>query len=372
MKIVYVVRHIDSTGGRERVLTQKANYFTRKFGYKVFIITMFQREERTIFELDNRIQTHHLKLIHHESFKGGRFKYGKYVKEALEKKLIEISPDITLSMWWGIEFKVLPFIKDGSRKILEFHSSQYMRYYLHRQNKIYIYQKIRLLITRWLENKIANRYEKLIILTNEEKHYWGCKNIVVIPNALSFISEKQSDCSNHVIISTGRLTKEKGFYRLIKIWAAIATEYPDWSLKIFGDGEDKEELSGLIKKLDLKNAFLLPATLDIKEEMLKASIFVFTSRYEGFGMVLTEAMQCGLPVVSYDTKCGPRDIIDDKISGFLIKEGDESSFAEKLSCLIKDKALRLDMGMAAKQISSQKFAEDLVMNKWKKLFEGKD
>jgi glycosyltransferase involved in cell wall biosynthesis len=103
--------------------------------------------------------------------------------------------------------------------------------------------------------------------------------------------------------------------------------------------------------------------------MMKASIFAFTSRYEGFAMVLLEAMQCGLPVVSYDTKCGPRDIIVEKVNGFLVEEGDENTFCDKLKILMNDKALRLKMGISAKNIVAQEFSEYSIMNKWKALFE---
>jgi glycosyltransferase involved in cell wall biosynthesis len=282
---------------------------------------------------------------------------------------LQTEPDVTVSMWWGIEFKVLPFVKDGSRKILEFHFSQYSRYLPPDQNGTCILSKVRLLVTRWFENILVDRYDKLVVLTNEDKLHWNNRSVVVIPNALSFVVPNQSDCSNHIVISAGRLSEEKGFDLLIKIWSIVETIHSDWTLLIYGDGEEKDKLSGLIKEMGLKKVFLLPATVDLREEMLKSSIFAFTSRHEGFGMVLTEAMQCGLPIVSYDTKCGPRDIIDDNITGFLIKEGDEYSFSEKLSRLMDDRMLRLQMGMSAKQISYQKFAEDSIMNRWKVLFE---
>lgn len=369
MKIAYVVRQIDSTGGRERVLVNKANYFVNKFGYEVIIITMYQVKDGVYFELDNRIQVHHLNLIRPEQFKGSIFGYWKYVKRIMERKLLQVAPDITVSMWWGVEFKILPFIKDGSRKILEFHFSQYSRYLSLYKRETSALSKVRLLVTRWCENILVDRYEKLVVLTNEDKLHWRNRNVVVIPNALSLPVSNQTHCTNHLVISAGRLTEEKGFDRLIRIWSNLENEYSDWKLLIYGDGEEKDSLLGLINKMNLTNVFILPATVNLREEMLKSSIFVLTSRYEGFGMVLIEAMQCGLPVVSYDTKYGPRDIIDDNITGFLIKEGDEYSFRKRLSWLMNDRSLRLIMGTAAKQIVNQKYEEASIMNRWKTLFE---
>ena len=191
----------------------------------------------------------------------------------------------------------------------------------------------------------------------------------MIPNALSFVTDESSDCANPIIMPAGRLTESKGFDRLIEIWAAMEPDYPEWSLRIFGDGEERENLSRLIEARGLKRVALLPSTPDIEAQMLRASIFAFTSRTEGFGMVLTEAMQCGLPVVSYKTRYGPSEIVDDEVSGFLVEEGGAAMFDARLRRLIEDPVLRRTMGAAAKRLSVIKFRPEAVMLRWKSLFE---
>jgi glycosyltransferase involved in cell wall biosynthesis len=367
MKLAYVVRQIDASGGRERVVVNKANYFVDK-GVEVTIVTMFQQNAASFFDLDRRVRVHHLRLQRPESFHGGRFKYRKYVKDAIGAALRRFSPDVTISLWWGIEFRILPSIKDGSRKIVEFHFSQYMRSLL-MSGSVSWYFKLRVLFSRWLEAMALRRYDALVVLTDEDRPHWNHKQVVVIPNALSFVLPEASDCSSHTVMTVGRLTEQKGFDRLISIWAAIEPDYPGWRLFIWGDGEDKAQLLQMIAEKGLKAVSIMPATRQIKDEMLKASIFTLTSRYEGAPMVLTEAMQCGLPIVSYDTRCGPRDLIDDEVSGYIVKEGDERAFAERLRTLMDNEALRVRMGAAAKRLSVSKFGQELVMGKWKELLE---
>jgi glycosyltransferase involved in cell wall biosynthesis len=371
MKIAYVVRQIDSSGGRERVLTNKVNYFVKNYGYEVSIITMFQREAGCFYELDERIDVHHLNLTRKEFFSGGKIKYRNYVKHNIQKVLFELLPDVTISMWWGVDFKVLPFINDGSRKILEFHFSQYMRNNLKINRVDTIYRKFRLKVTRWIENRLVNKYDTFIILTNEDKENWVQDNVVVIPNSLTFKTHKTSPCSSKVVLAVGRLTEEKGFDRLLKIWSAVEDDFPDWSLHIYGDGDktEKEILNNLMAVYKLKNVKIFPASKNIMEIMLEASVFAFTSRNEGFGMVLIESMQCGVPVISYDTKCGPRDIIEDGISGYIVNEGDETAFAHKLTALMNNKNLRIKMGSEGKKRSNENFSEEIIMAKWKNLFE---
>jgi glycosyltransferase involved in cell wall biosynthesis len=304
-----------------------------------------------------------------ESFQGGRYKYRRYVKNRIGDALKRLSPDVAISMWWGIEFQILPFINDGSRKIVEFHFSQYMRYRLLKSRSVSLYFKLRVLLSRLLESMALRRYDALVVLTWEDRPHWKHKNVTVIPNALSFIVSAASDCSSRVVMSVGRLTEQKGFDRLIRIWATIEPDYPDWRLVIWGDGEDKAQLLQTIADKGLKRVFIMPATPDIKEEMLKSSVFTLTSRYEGAPMVLIEAMQCGLPIVSYDTRCGPRDIIDDGVSGFIVKEDDERTFGVKLRTLMDDQPRRVEMGAAAKRLSGQKFGEEVIMKRWKELLE---
>lgn len=369
MKVVFVVRHVDSSGGRERVLTHKANYFARVFGYQVSIVTLFQQRDATYFPLDERVALRHLRLQSPEAFAGGALAYRQYAKTALSDVLRELAPDITITLWWGIEFKLLPDIPHAGHRIVEQHFSQHMRDRLLTQEGTSPYFKLRVRLNRWIENRALRRYDAYVVLTHEDRAHWDHPQLSVIPNPLSYADPVASDGSAPIVMSVGRLGEQKGFDRLLRIWAKVEARHPDWRLVIRGDGEHRDALTALIEELQLSRASIEPATPNIEDEMRRASIFALTSRYEGFGLVLTEAMQCAVPVVTYDTKCGPRDIVDDGVSGFIVREGDEDAFVERLERLMQDRPLRLRMGDAARRSVNERFGVERVMQQWKELFE---
>ncbi|EIQ3442826.1 glycosyltransferase, partial [Campylobacter coli] len=173
---------------------------------------------------------------------------------------------------------------------------------------------------------IFNRFDTIIILSSRELEKWKKwhKNIQVIPNFLPFISPKESDLSQKVVLSVGRFTQEKGFFRLIDIWEMVQKneKFKEWKLHIIGDGILKEKIQDKIKIKNLEKSIILkPFTREIEKEYLKASIYVMTSHFEGFGMVLAESASYTIPSIAFDINTGPSDIIDNKKSGFLIEDG---------------------------------------------------
>lgn len=152
------------------------------------------------------------------------------------------------------------------------------------------------------------------------------------------------------------------------IWALIAKDYPDWKLRIVGEGyakpaiEERISLQGLEAQVELR-----PFTSQIQEEYLQASIYAMTSVFEGFGLVLAEAESLGVPVISYACPCGPKDIIRESEDGFLVTPGDKQTFAERLRLLIEDQELRKAMGRRAKE-NAQRFTLEHIMPQWEALF----
>ncbi len=215
------------------------------------------------------------------------------------------------------------------------------------------------------------KYCGIVCLTNETKQYFrGLNNAVVIPNSLPFYPENNSLCENKKIISVGRTWKIKGYDLLLEAWNLIAKKYPDWSIEIYGEARNLDNyLREKIATYKLEKSFLLKgAELNIKEKYLDSSIYVMSSRSETFGMVLLEAMACGLPVVSFDCPTGPRNIIKDGEDGFLVQNGNIQEMADKLSYLISNEDIRKEMGQKARQ-NIQRFSQDNIMPQWKALFE---
>ncbi len=368
-KIVYCIPAIYNSGGMERVLSLKANYLV-EHGYDVSVITTDQAGRGVFFPLDERIKLYDLN-INYEANNGKSIwskvsqypiKHRKH-RQALSKLLKELSADVVISMF-GHEASFLPKIKDGSKKVLEYHFSKLRRMQYDRKG---IWR-----LADWWRTKVDERivpsYDHFIVLTQEDKVLWGnLPNISVIPNPLTFDSKETAPLSHKRVIAAGRLDFQKHFDALIDIWAKVTTKFPDWHLDIYGEGKDKVILEEQINRLGLTTLQLKEPTKEIQEEYLKSSIYVMTSRYEGLPMVLLEAQTIGLPIVSYACKCGPRDIIEDGISGFLIEPYDQALFIERLSTLIADEELRISMGTKAKE-HSKSYQIDKIMPKWISLF----
>ena len=374
-KIVYITPALYVAGGVERVLTLKANYFADILGYDITIILTDGFGKPLFYSISDKVKVVNLNIefedIMSYPFVKKVFIYLKKqhrFKKILKKELINIAPDITVSLLRR-EINFINDIKDGSKKIGEIHvnRSNYRNFESNESNfikRIFSYYWMRNLYTK------IRRLDKFVVLTNEDLKQWGkMENIVTIPDPLAFFPVKSSNLTNKRIIAIGRYTYQKGFDLLIKAWSLIENKYPKWELTIFGQG-DRTQYETLIGNLGVNphRCILLPPTSDVINELLDSSIFAFSSRFEGFGMVLIEAMSCGLPVVSFDCPCGPKDIIDDAVDGFLVPNGNVEKFAEGLSKLMNDELLRINMGKAARE-NVERFNLENIALKWQTLFD---
>lgn len=374
MKIVYCISGLFNSGGMERVLTNKANYLVEQ-GFDVTIITTDQGGREYYFCLDPRVEVIDLGINYlANNGKGLLYKLCTYPskqrlhRRRLEEILLGLGADITISLF-DHDAGFLWKIKDGSTKMLEIHFSRFKRL---QYGKSGIWGLINRYRSR-LDRQYAAKYARFIVLTEEDREYWGqLDNIAVIPNANSFQPEEQSVLDQKLVTAVGRFDHQKQFEHLIRAWALLRTDFPDWKLRIFGQGELENYLQDCIDQQRLRDVVTLCQPVqDIEREYMHSSIVAMTSRYEGLPMVLLEAQACGLPAVSYACKCGPRDIIEDGRNGFLVAEGDIPAFAGRLKALMGNEALRYRMGQEAR-VLSERFTEDRVMQQWIKLFKELD
>ncbi|MHA4809107.1 glycosyltransferase family 4 protein [Flavitalea flava] len=362
MTIVYCIFSLAPPGGMQRALSVKATYLAEVAGFSIHVITRTQPVQssgpagRYSFNLSAKVKIHTI---------------GKNYKKELATILYILRPDIVISLY-GEESRFLYKIRDGSKKILEFHFTRNHLVHLVKGLPHLRFRKLRLQYVRllqYLDERCARHYDCLVLLTEADRGLWGNPpNVVVIPNPLSFTSPVKSGLDSKRILSAGRLIATKGFDLLIEAYRLVAKRYPDWKLAIFGEGQDKQFLLNKIRNYGLENQVeIFPPTADIAGEMLRSSIYAAPSRYEGFGLVITEAMECGVPSVAFDCQCGPREIICDGSDGILVEPQNTEKFAEALLLLIASPELRTRMGKNA-ITSAARFAEDRIMDRWKNLF----
>lgn len=372
MKIVYLIHSTYNPGGMERVLLNKVRYFVEEKGWEVTVVTTDQHDRPSFYPFPEGVKMIDLgvnysddngKPFHKKLF--GFIKRRRLHEKRFKALLEQIKPEVVDCFYPG-ECSFVPGLKDGSKKVMELHQSKLFHHQYNRSGLMGLADKVR----ARMDEKLVRRFDRFVVLTQEDREMWGeMPGIRVIPNAANFIAEKYSDCSAKRVIAVGRLDYQKGFDRLILVWEKVHQQMPDWRLDIFGQGEWREMLQSMIDERGLQDVVRLNnPTKNIGDEYVDSSIIVMTSNYEGFGMVLVEAMSCGVPAVSFDCKCGPEEIISQHDGGLVVKNGDIEGLAEAIVKLMKDEELRKRMGENAKRVV-ETYSEERVMGLWVNLFE---
>ncbi len=374
-KIVYCTPALYMAGGVERVLTLKANYFAEHFGYDITIILTEGKDKPLFYPLSDKVKIINLNIGFEELW-GCSFikKVLLYLKKqhrfrkALTQELMRLRPDMTISLLRR-EINFITSIEDGSKKIGELHVNRanYRNFESAESNVIKnLFSKF------WMKNLVQHlrRLDGFVTLTKEDLLQWPeLNNVVVIPDPLAFYPTSKSPLESKRVIAVGRYAYQKGFDLLLRAWKKVEKQASDWELVIFGQG-DRSPYDSLVDELhiDRQRCHLNGPTENIMSEYLNSSVFVFSSRFEGFGMVLVEAMACGLPVVSFNCPCGPKDIVASGVDGILVENGNIDKLSEAIVSLIQDeKNLRR---MACNAIDNvQRFNIEQVALRWKSLFE---
>lgn len=375
LKIVYVTPALYMAGGVERVLTLKANYFAEHFGYDITIILTEGKGKPLFYPLSEKIKVINLDINFEElwtcSFLKKIFVYlrkQRRFRKLLTKELMRLRPDITVSLLRR-EINFINDIKDGSKKVGEMHINR-ANYRNFNTERASVFQ--RLFAKIWSGELVGklNRLDKLVVLTDKDKEAWmELDNVVVLPDPLSLTPVAKSQLTAKRVVAIARYSHEKGIDLLLQSWAKAEKMITEWRLDIFGDG-DWAAYERMIEelKIDRSRCQLHGRTNDVEREYVNSSLFVLSSRFEGFGMVITEAMACGLPVVAFDCPWGPRAIITDGEDGLLVENGNVEALADALARLMGNETLRRSMAEAGVR-NVQRFSLESIAGRWKSLFE---
>ena len=368
-KITFLMLHLNY-GGLEKQTVTLINELAKQNTFEIEIISVYDILGKSFYDIDSRVKIKY--LIHYGPNKReikeciSNRKYIRLVKELfkgisivarkyslMSREISKLKTDYIFST--RIEFSKLIKRRD-TINISQEHSYIDDEKYIKKVEESFNYidhlvvmtDKARQNYCNWIDNKKVN--------------------VVVIPNMIENNEKYISSCENKKIISVGRLEEVKDFSLLIDIFHNAVVEHKnnDWKLEIVGSGSLKEELENKIEKLGLKDNVILTGNVPtdmVYQKLSESSIFVLTSKSESFSLVLCEAMNAGLPVMSFDIDAGPREIINDAVNGYLIEDRDSDEMANKLLSLMDNSKLRKEIGANAKQ-SVGKYYSTNIIKKW--------
>ena len=380
MRIMIMHRSYALVGGAERVIIDKANYLSQE-GHQLMLVSYEQGQLPLPYKLNPNVQYEDLDC---------RFftlsKYPLYIRWyyffKLKRKFVKnlgnvvrsFKPDvIVLASDWQKLINSVVEVAGTVPVIAEFHNAY-----------DYIMRKVGVSEGR-LKNFLLRSYyqyslrslakcAKMVVLTESDANCWRqhFSNVCVIPNPVTLYPDEINDVSKDPgrIIFVGRFNHEKRIDRLISAFSSIAAKYPDWHVDIFGEGNEKEKLIKLIIKMHMEGRVIIhEPTKAIYDEYKRSEMLVLCSEHEARPLVLVEAMSCGVPCVSLDCPYGPREIINDGVTGLLARNGDVRDLANKIEWMITHEAERKEMGRQAR-LDAAKYKMSVIMKDWEELYVG--
>lgn len=344
MHVLYEIERLSTAGGIERIITDKANYMVDVWGWEVTILVLLEDASQPFYALSSKVKVEYLHI------KSSGIAMCVRALWSINRCVRKMQPDIYVTVQ-----------TIGALSCL---------FRTHTIPTIYEAHGIRSCMQHQWAMTVAEKFaDTVVVLTkNNAKRYSKAKRVEVIPNFTNIVTLGIPDYAQKHCIAVGRLDFEKDFSRMIALWERVHKDNSEWVLDIYGDGPERKMLQELIAKHKLGNSVVLHgATSNVSSALLSGSINLLTSRFEGFGLVLIEAANCGLPSVAFDCQDGPADIIENGKMGYLIPYNDDEAFVDRLSELINNENLRREMGMAAYN-SSIHYQPARIMSMWLSLF----
>ncbi len=386
MKILFCTNTLGGFGGIERVTIVKANALAAIEGNEVYIcFTDKGAFPKTIHPLSPKIKVFDLETPYWGFNSTLKLLLGfipliRKTRKRLLDVIKTVNPDVIISTGsyekyaaasigiTGIKRQsAKQFAMGGGNTLLirEYHFNSNFRRYMNHSK----YSLPAIKVAEWVESRILSCcFDKSFLLTESDlnTNFKNRLRFDYMHNPTSFCPETVSEYSDRpkTILAVGRISAQKNFEAMIKIWNKICRQAPGWKLRIVGDGSGMDSLQRLVKDLGISDfTELIGRSFNVDKELDSAQVFVLTSKYEGFAVVLVEAMTFGLPIVSFDTPYGPSEIVRNNVDGFIVGYNDKEAFANKLLMLIRDETLRQRMSDNA-LTRSKDFTPDAIAEKW--------
>lgn len=384
MRIVYCIPHLYNSGGMERVLTQKVNWLAAHTDYEITIITTELTpvgQSDVYFELAERVRVEAFGIDFNADYLKpllskyiGHARRMRAYKRALLSYICANEIDLCISLGG----KEVSFISSlPCRTMVEFHFAKDHRQQLLDANHTGWFWHLLGRIRTWQLVRDVRSVDQIIVLTENDKQDWqqaGCANVKCIPNpcALNSRKSKVESRKTKMVLAVGRLHEQKGFDMLLEAWNNVQRDdvqcTKDWTLRIVGEGPQRAVLEQQIKDLHLSNVVLAGRVENVVEEYNEASLFVLSSRYEGFSLVLLEAMWCGVPCVSFDCPHGPAELLGDD-RGWLVPAMDVEKLSQQIIYAMTHMEEAKARAERAQEYAYEKYSEANIMPHWIELIE---
>jgi glycosyltransferase involved in cell wall biosynthesis len=374
MKIVYIIYSISNLTGIERMFVSQMNFLAEHYGDDVTLLTYDQGDAADGYPLSEKVNHLDFNIKKFHIYRYPRcihplvlWKWNRKLRRCITSTVTDLNPDIVVCSSYEIsEMRIVLSLKHVKR-VVQIHSS-----YLqsgggfrtrHIEKSIVLWYKRNILFHRIVG--LVHRFDKIVTLTQGDAELWNSPKVSVIPNSLVIKSSIGRVVREKKVVAVGSLLMVKGFDMLLEVWRKIYRKHMDWHLEITGEGLDESYL--LEQMSDMPNVRILPRTRDIADRYLSGEIFAMTSRFEGFGLVLLEAMSFGLAPAAFDCDFGPREIITEGVDGFLVPVGDIDRMAERIEYLMDHDNVRHQMAAAAVE-KSKIYHPDKIMPQFEQLY----
>lgn len=343
MNILFIVNNLSNAGGTERVTCNLANLFSEKLGHSITIVNRETKKEEVFFPLNTEIKVMAL----------GK-NYLLFYKN-INKLIKELKPDVILVHNMGKLSLLASFLN-----IPETTSFYTLEHGVFSSRPSWV---------KFLSKVLYKKYKKIVTLTEHDmKSYQSFhKNVIKIPNISPYDVINLSntyDIESRKVIAIGRLTYEKNFMALLKAWKILKDSYPNWYLDIYGEGEEKELLANYIAQNNLHNVTLKGSKQELIDVYQTASFLVMSSRHEGLPLVLIEAQSFGLPLISFDCPFGPKEIIENGHTGYLVEDQNIDKLSARIFELMKHDNIRSVFSQNAIK-ASEKYSALVILEIWK-------